>query len=88
MICSSVYRCRFMGSDRYAPFGADLNPSFGLNISAKKDHAFVLPEDYTENVKIFTFTSYCNNQSSKALLSIGDFWRRDAHRVNATLWTD
>ena len=85
MICSSVCHCRFVGSHRYAPFGADPQRRSGLNIGAKKGHAVVLPEDYTESVLIFTFTTYCNNHSSKAPLSIVDFWRRDAHRVNAAL---
>ena len=88
MTCSSVCRCRFMGSDRYAPFGADPQPSSGLNISPNKRNAFVLPEHYTEGVKIFTFTAYRNNHSSKASISIADFWRRNADRVNSALWTD
>jgi hypothetical protein len=57
-------------------------------ISPNKRNAFVLPEHYTEGVKIFTFTAYRNNHSSKASISIGDFWRRNADRVNSALWTD
>ena len=37
-----------------------------VNISPNKRNAFVLPEHYTEGVKIFTFAAYRNNHSSKA----------------------
>ena len=48
---------------------------YKVKISPNKRNAFVLPEHYTEGVKIFTFTAYRNNHSSKASISTGDFWR-------------
>jgi hypothetical protein len=59
-----------------------------VKISPNKRNPFVLPEHYTEGVKIFTFTAYRNNYPSKASISIGDFWRKNADRVNSALWTD
>jgi hypothetical protein len=59
-----------------------------VNISPNKRNAFVLSENYTEDVKIFTLTAYRNNQSSTAQISVGDFWGRNADRVNSALWTD
>jgi hypothetical protein len=59
--CSSKARTLFSGNK--------------VKISSNKRNAFVLPEHYTEGVKIFTFTAYRNNHSSKASISMGDFWR-------------
>ena len=39
MICSSLCRCRFMGSDRYAPFGADPQPGSGLITGASSQRS-------------------------------------------------
>jgi hypothetical protein len=41
-----------------------------VDISPNKGHAFVLPENYTEGVKIFTFTAYRNNHP----LKLGSPW--------------
>src|SRR4030095_1329393 len=59
-----------------------------VNISPNKRNAFVLSENYTEGVKTFTLTAYPNNHPPKARISMGDFWRRNADRVNSALWTD
>jgi hypothetical protein len=59
-----------------------------VNISPNKRNAFVLSENYIEGVKIFTLTAYRNDRSSTAQISVGDFWRRNADRVDSALWTD
>ena len=51
MICSSLCRCRFMGSDRYAPFGADPNRARpnqrGKLIVARAGRPLIISEDQT-----------------------------------------
>jgi hypothetical protein len=59
-----------------------------VNISPNKGNAFVLPENYSEGVTIFTFTAHGHNHSSTGRISSGDIWRRNADRVNSALWTD
>jgi hypothetical protein len=43
-----------------------LFPGKKVNISPNNGNVFVLPENYTEAVKIFTFTAYHNNHASEA----------------------
>jgi hypothetical protein len=80
----SLTGCRVHGRER----ARTLFSGNKVNISPNKRNAFVLCENYTEGVKVFTLTAYRNDQSSTARISVGDFWRRNADGVNSALWTD